>query len=755
MVQFNLPARFNFVSLELIKGLNARSNPLTLRNNIVLVLFAVTGIFNPTKSFCQLVASNDTAICDGGTATLLATVTGAAGTNSYTFEQIPFAPEPLNGTNTVTMTDDDVDGPFPVGFDFCFLGGTYSEFYIGSNGWISFTPGQPTSYTSASIPNTAANVPKNAIMGPWQDWHPGLCNGACINYETYGTAPNRKLVVTWDNVPMFSCTTVYGTFQIVCNETSGIIDNHLINKPNCPSWANGSGTEGVHNDAGTIAYTAPGRNSTQWTASNESIRFVPSGVEWYQGATLVGVGDSISVNPTIATTYTATVSLCDGNTYTDDVLVEIGNVDITVDPMDASCFGYADGFVEIDPVGSLFPVSLGLLDENQNVLQTVNGVYGIDTLFSLLAGNYTATVTDGVGCTTELDFVIDQPTLLQANADHLDILCNGDDNGTAWTYPSGSVPPYQFQWTDPLQQITDSIGFLAAGAYTLTVTDAQGCTDDTTLSVLEPLPLILDLTSGADTCLYTNGAVRAELQGGTPPYAYDWDNLGGDSANYSIDLVNTAWSMISNLSSGEYAVTVTDSNNCEIAGSMEVPLITPPVADFLSRSKPQEFVDPDVLFDNQSSASISYEWHFGDGDISYEEDPEHAYDTSGVYLVMLVAYNDPEYGCADTAFQYIDVEPFFTFYVPSGFTPDDDGTNDTWGPLGQSFEVESYNVKIYDRWGTLIWQTDNPDKRWDGTMQSSTKDVPQGMYVYVFTMKKFNTFEPKVIKGTVTLYRHK
>jgi gliding motility-associated-like protein len=102
----------------------------------------------------------------------------------------------------------------------------------------------------------------------------------------------------------------------------------------------------------------------------------------------------------------------------------------------------------------------------------------------------------------------------------------------------------------------------------------------------------------------------------------------------------------------------------------------------------------------------------------------------------------------------VQVDPFFTFYVPNAFTPDEDGKNDTWGPMGDNFEYESYNVQVYDRWGSLVWQTDNPFKWWDGTDQNTQKEVKQGMYVYQFLLKEFNTFEPKRITGTVTLYRH-
>ena len=120
--------------------------------------------------------------------------------------------------------------------------------------------------------------------------------------------------------------------------------------------------------------------------------------------------------------------------------------------------------------------------------------------------------------------------------------------------------------------------------------------------------------------------------------------------------------------------------------------------------------------------------------------------------MWLVAIND--IGCGDTAFHSLTIDQKVDPKFPNVFTPDGDGLNDTWGPMGQSFEYESYNAKVFDRWGKLIWQTDNPYKYWDGNFMGSGEEVKQGMYVYTFELKKFNTFEPKIITGTVTLYRH-
>ncbi len=124
-------------------------------------------------------------------------------TTNYGVANIPYTAQNNTGTQ-LFMSDDSQQGPFNIGFTFCFFGQTYTQFWVGSNGWISFSAGQPTTFTSATIPSGIATIPKNCIMGPWQDWHPGV--GGQIRYQIQGTAPCRKLIVSWINMPMFSCT---------------------------------------------------------------------------------------------------------------------------------------------------------------------------------------------------------------------------------------------------------------------------------------------------------------------------------------------------------------------------------------------------------------------------------------------------------------------------------------------------------------------------------------------------------------------
>jgi hypothetical protein len=98
----------------------------------------------------------------------------------------------FNTGTVVPSSDDATHGPFNIGFTFTYFGNNYTQFYIGSNGWIGFSSGQTTGYTAAFIPNSGS--PLNSILADWEDLYPGSSN---IYYTTMGTSPNRKLVVSF------------------------------------------------------------------------------------------------------------------------------------------------------------------------------------------------------------------------------------------------------------------------------------------------------------------------------------------------------------------------------------------------------------------------------------------------------------------------------------------------------------------------------------------------------------------------------
>ncbi|MEI8048054.1 MAG: hypothetical protein WCI92_11790, partial [Bacteroidota bacterium] len=298
-----------------------------MKSKLLLLLMALlTGIHLQA----QIIASNDTTVCYGNPVSLHGELfNGSYGTSSYTFETYTYTPEAYDDPNKVQVLfpswDDAVAGPYDIGFDFCFFNHTYTQFWVGTNGWISFQGGNSTSYQPLPLPNPGA--PRNCIMAPWQDWLPGALTESTVFYYVTGTAPTRKLVVYWNNTGMWACTGTFGKFQIVINELSSVVENHLTEKPYC-SFQENRATQGVQNATGDTAFTAPFRNNSSWTAFNESTRFVPSGIVWYEGGypggTIVGHGKKLNITPTVTTTYTVVIKTCSGGTATpEDVVVTV------------------------------------------------------------------------------------------------------------------------------------------------------------------------------------------------------------------------------------------------------------------------------------------------------------------------------------------------------------------------------------------------------------------------------------------------
>lgn len=206
-------------------------------------------------------------------------ISATTSTACYTVSSPTYAPDSYTAGTPVIFPDDQHSTDLPIGFDFCFMGGSYSRFIISSNGYISFNNmcgGTYSPWNTIAIPMTTYPEAANSIMGPWQDINPNI--GGSINYAVYGSAPNRRLVVSYSAIPMFSssCTGQTFTGQIVLHEGSNTIDNFIQNKPVCSTWNAGEAVQGLLDSTGTLAVAVAGRNNTQWLASNDSRRYTPT-----------------------------------------------------------------------------------------------------------------------------------------------------------------------------------------------------------------------------------------------------------------------------------------------------------------------------------------------------------------------------------------------------------------------------------------------------------------------------------------------
>jgi len=216
--------------------------------------------------------------------------------DTYYVENIPLATENMSSANLVTLSDDDFK-KFPIGFNFSFFGKTYNEFYINSNGFIGFDGFDHDFAPSVKrlIPNTL--TPNNFIAFVWSDLDPSAAG--TVKYQVFGTAPNRKLVVEFLNVPYYSATPPSPNrvnVQVILYETSNVIEIHSINIQ-VSTFA--SMIMGLENSGGKKGVAIPGRNDTYWSVTNEGLRFTPSNttLSWFpNGATTPFITTNISGN---------------------------------------------------------------------------------------------------------------------------------------------------------------------------------------------------------------------------------------------------------------------------------------------------------------------------------------------------------------------------------------------------------------------------------------------------------------------------
>jgi len=256
------------------------------------------------------------------------------------------------GIPVLLVDDDEVTGPFPIGFSFRFFGTNFTEFYLGSNGWVSFSPSPNTAgiRDPSAVPTTDNKYPKNVIMGPWVDLVPNRFN-IYVFYLTTGNTPNRQLVVMWCQVPMWSldpndCKDSIATFQIILHEGNNTIEDQILTKKRCDVSLNNRATMGVQNGNGTIGFAVPGRNNTSFTISKEGWLYTPVSVDsfaitsipfhmqpmvpgdkvvynWYEGSDQISTDQTITVAPNETTWYFVYLDLCSGIVLKDSVLVVV------------------------------------------------------------------------------------------------------------------------------------------------------------------------------------------------------------------------------------------------------------------------------------------------------------------------------------------------------------------------------------------------------------------------------------------------
>lgn len=734
-----------------------------MKQFLLLLLFPLFAY----SQFCPALGPNQILPCGVGSTTLTADLSqcGVGGptpnqTTNYSVAPIPYVNQTNTG-NQLFMTDDSQQGPFNIGFTFCFFGQTYTQFWIGSNGWISFSPGQPITFTTQTIPTGNINVPKNCIMGPWQDWHPGL--GGQIRYQTTGVAPCRKLIVSWTNVPMYSCTFNQGTFHIVIHESTNYIDSYIQNKPACLQWQNGTATQGIHNALGTIGIASPGRNSSVWTAVNDAYRWTPTGpvvlptLTWYQvgNPIPIGTGPTITVTPPagganytchlVYPTCNAGWSTCNiggGNLGPDTVLVVPGPPNLpppTIFNVNPTCNGYCDGTIFVSPNGGT-----GVSTISWNGPQT-----GFNPI-NLCSGTYSFTITDAAGCTVSSAVtLVNPPVPTISPITYSDTVCYGSTNEI---YSVIQQPGFMYQWSSVgvinSGQGNDSIsvdwnGFTSGfipGAVMVVGYDQNNCPSfpqAIDLTIFNVLPVIDPI---GPFCSYDEFVtLQATPIGGV----FSGNGVIGNDF-YPANAV------------GNNTITyVYTQSGCVFDTTTPTIVYPQPILDSISPYNPYyEICDGDsvnVLFTALSNLTGYNVWTFSGFDYT-TDNYNISFDNEGMFTLSVVNYSN---GCVSNPQQtVITVElcPDELFYIPNSFTPDGNEHNQYFLPVITSgVDLYQYHMLIYNRWGEVIWETYNAKEGWDGTYNNTL--CPDGSYTWVLRFGSPKTGEIKEYIGNLTIIR--
>jgi gliding motility-associated-like protein len=281
----------------------------------------------------------------------------------------------------------------------------------------------------------------------------------------------------------------------------------------------------------------------------------------------------------------------------------------------------------------------------------------------------------------------------------------------------------------------------------VTGTSADGCLASDSLEVIvyaTPSPQIsVNLNNG---CAPLNVVFTAS--GINPGGLFDW--------NFGNGLSGTGNPVAANYSaSGIYDVslTYTDANGCTaiVTANDLIEVFPTPDAAFTFSPQQPDVLNPEVVFQNNSTGANNYVWYFGDSTQSTEINPTHMYPgQAGSYTVTLVASNG---GCTDSVQLVVTIQDIVLFYVPNAFAPDADGKNDVFIPVFSSgIDPEDYHLMIFNRWGELIFETHNTTQGWDGHHKGQGP-VKDDVYVWKIEFKETMSAKRQVLYGHVTLIK--
>ncbi len=364
--------------------------------------------------------------------------------------------------------------------------------------------------------------------------------------------------------------------------------------------------------------------------------------------------------------------------------------------------------------------------------------------------NYYVRVRDANNCLAGPDTVevLVRPPLSVIVTPSFEI-CEGE-SGTVLATASGGDANFSYSWTNGLGISPGPITVTPDTTTTYTITVTDGCGTPAAIGnvkvTVNPLPVVLFSSEDTTGCI---------------PLPVQFDNLttieSGTVAQYVWSFGNGETSGLANPLiiyplAGTYDISLIAISNKGCRDTFDISdyvISRPvPVADFSYDPEITPIISPEIKFTDLSVGATIWQWSFGDGDSSTVSSPIHTYSDTGTYFVYLHVEND--FGCFSDDFGRVIINPFPTIWIPSAFTPDADAINDVWAPKGS--DLYEYELKIYNRWGVLMFFTTDPLQGWDGLSPKTAREAEQDVYVYTIFFRDESRKQNR-INGYFTLIR--
>lgn len=463
-------------------------------------------------------------------------------------------------------------------------------------------------------------------------------------------------------------------------------------------------------------------------------------------------------------TYTVSLIVSSGfgcsDTATD--VIEIYPVPIAEFLFDSVCFPNLIQFTDVSQANGSYPLTSWqwtFSDGQTSAQQSPSMDFGMPGTFSA-----TLLISNGPGCKNSFadgDAVVHPLPVAQFPAGLATCL-----NDTIFLTDQSSIDPITddvittWRWNlDDGNVLNAQNGhhiYATSALYdvNLNVMTNHGCVDDQTNVVeIYPLPNVNFIAVPPQGCAPLEVQFIDQSSIPSPYVLSEWSwMLGTDSTLSSAPSPFFVYDPeLEPLDIAQYDIylKVTSTNGCVsyMLKTNYVSVYPKPDAEFSVEPEVQNIIKPLFEFTDLSSENVtSWDWSFGDGNYGSDQHPTHTYDAIGTFPVGLIV--ETQFGCLDTVGYRVKVEPVFTFYIPNSFTPDNDGINDEF--FGQGEGYDSYSMYIYDRWGELLFESNDDQYHWDGTYKG--KQVQHGTYIYRFYLIDWQGHDHQY-NGHVSLHR--